>query len=171
MHIILMMAVTVDGKIAKDSGHFPDWTSKEDKRMFAEVSKSHGVVIMGENTFSTLPGPLPGRLNVVFTLEDHKMPIESVKWVSGDPRAVISELENMGYDSAILGGGSYLNNVFLKKGLIDEIMLTVEPKIFGSGLSLFTDEADVDLKIKEAKKLNDNSVLLHYRVIYKEIED
>jgi dihydrofolate reductase len=164
-----MMAVTVDGKIAKSSDHFPDWTSKEDKKMFADISKEHGVVIMGDKTFNTFPAPLPDRLNVVFTLEENPQPIEGVKWVSGEPEKVIEELEEAGYDSAILGGGSYLNNLFLKKNLIDEIILTIEPKIFGSGLSLFTDEVDVDLVIKEANKINENSLVVKYKVIKKEL--
>lgn len=32
-----MMAMTVDGKIAKTADHFPDWTSKEDKKLFAKI--------------------------------------------------------------------------------------------------------------------------------------
>jgi dihydrofolate reductase len=165
MHIILMMAVTADGKIAKSNDHFPDWTSSEDKKMFSNISKEHGVVMMGDTTFYTLKGPLPGRLNVVFTLDENLAPIEGVKWVKGEPEKVIEELEGMGYNSAILGGGATINSLFLKKNLIDEMILTIEPKIFGSGLSLFTDEFNIDLAIKEAKKLNDNSMVVRYKVI------
>lgn len=165
MKIILMMAVTMDGKIAKNSDHFPDWTSKEDKKMFARVSKEHGVVMMGEKTFKTFPSPLPGRLNVVFTMEENPPEIEGVKWVTGEPEKVLEELEQMGYKSAILGGGAYLNTMFLKKGLVDEIMITVEPKIFGAGLSLFAEEVDAELKLIGTEKINDDSVVLKYKVI------
>ena len=34
MKITMLMAVTADGKIARNSSHFPDWTSKEDKKVF-----------------------------------------------------------------------------------------------------------------------------------------
>src|SRR4030042_416691 len=105
--VILMMAATADGKIAKNSSHFPDWTSKEDKKLFAEISKEHGVVLMGDKTFFTFPAPLFDRLNVVFTLEKNLPQIESVKWVTGEPENVLAELEEMGYKSAILGGGSH----------------------------------------------------------------
>ena len=64
MKIILMMAMTADGKIAKNSDHFPDWTSKEDKKMFMRVTKEVGVVIMGDKTFFTFPKALPERLLV-----------------------------------------------------------------------------------------------------------
>jgi dihydrofolate reductase len=71
MKVIMMMAMTLDGKIAKSSDHFPDWTSKEDKKLFAKTSKEAGVVIMGDKTFFTFPAPLKDRLNVVFTLEEN----------------------------------------------------------------------------------------------------
>ena len=67
----MVMAETLDGKIAKTSNHFPDWTSREDKKFFQRVSKEIGVMIMGDKTFATFPAPLPGRLHVVFTLEEN----------------------------------------------------------------------------------------------------
>lgn len=161
-----MMAVTADGKIAKSSDHFPDWTSKEDKKMFAKISKEHGVVIMGDKTFFTFPKPLPDRLNVVFTLEKNPPEIENVKWVSGEPQKVLEELEGMGYKSAILGGGSFLNTQFLKNKLVDEIYLTIEPKIFGDGLGILGGDFDVNLKLLNVEKINDDSVMLKYKVLY-----
>jgi len=189
-----MMAMTADGKIAKSSDHFPDWTSREDKKMFAEVTKKHGVVIMGDKTFFTLapkpqknassntgskekndgsfgagqafPKPLPGRLSVVFTLLKKPPKMKKVMWVKGEPKKVLKKLEKMGYESAILGGGAYLNTQFLKKKLINEIWLTVEPKIFGDGLGVFGGDFDANLKLKKVDKINKNAVLLKYKVIY-----
>jgi len=165
MKIILMMAVTADGKIAKSSDHFPDWTSKEDKKMFVEVTKEHGVVLMGEKTFYTFPKPLPDRLNVVFALEKNPPETEGVKWVSGEPEKVLEELETMGYKSAILGGGAGLNTQFLQKRLINEIWLTIEPKIFGDGLGVFNGDFNQDLKLLSVEKLNENSVVMKYEVL------
>lgn len=165
MHIVLMMAVTADGKIARSSDHFPDWTSPEDKKMFQAVSKEHGVVIMGEKTFKTFPKPLPDRLNVVFTLEKNPPDTAGVKWVSGEPEKVLAELEKEGYKSAILGGGTYMNSQFLEQKLIDEIWLTLEPKIFGDGLGVFGGDFEVDLKLISLEKINDDSVVVKYKVI------
>lgn len=161
-----MMAVTADGKIAKTSGHFPDWTSKEDKKIFAEISKKHGVVMMGEKTFATFPSPLKDRLNVVFTLEKNPPKISGVKWVSGEPEPVLMELEKTGYTSALLGGGAFLNTLFLEKKLISEIILTVEPKIFGSGIGLFNGDFNINLNLLEIKKINNGSLMLKYKILY-----
>jgi dihydrofolate reductase len=164
--VTLMMAITLDGKIAKDSQQFANWTSKEDKKLFVEVSNQHRVIMMGENTFNTFPGPLKNRLNVVFSRQDNPPVKEGVKWVSGDPKIVLDELQDMGYSSALLGGGSFLNSLFLKEKLISEIILTVEPKIFGQGLSLFNEDFDINLELQEMKKLNDNTIMLRYKIIY-----
>lgn len=161
----MVMAVTADGRIAKGANHFPDWTSTEDKQFFAKTSKKHGVVIMGDKTFNTFPAPLKERLNVVFTLEKNPKEIEGVRWVSGEPENVLKELEEMGYESAVLGGGAFINGMFLEKGLIDEIAITVEPKIFGDGISLFKGDFDMDLELIDVEKINENSVVLKYKVI------
>ena len=164
--VTLIMAMTADGKIAKNSTQLANWTSHEDKKLFVEISKQHGVIMMGENTFNTFPKPLPGRLNVVFTKQENPEEINEVKWVSGEPEKVLEELEILGYKSALLGGGATLNSLFLKNKLINEIILTVEPKIFGSGLSLFNEDINADLELITMKKLNENTIMLKYKVIY-----
>ncbi len=89
----MMMAMTADGKIAKDKTQFADWTSREDKKLFVEISKDCGVVMMGENTFKTFPAPLKERLNVVFTENLDQTEVPGVKYVSGEPSLVLEELE------------------------------------------------------------------------------
>ncbi len=160
-----MMASTVDGKIGKDSNHFADWTSKEDKKLFSQISKEQKVIIMGENTFKTFPAPLPERLNVVFSHQAQKE-IEGVKWVKGDPKIVLDELEKSGYNKALLGGGAQINSLFLEQKLINEIIITYEAKIFGSGLSIFAKEHDINLKLLELNKLSDDVFFARYQVIY-----
>ena len=164
--VIMMLATTADGKIAKNDNHFPDWTSKEDKQYFKEITKESGVIMMGDKTFATLPGALPGRLNVIFTQELNKPEIENVKWVSGELEPVLHELETMGYKSAILGGGAFLNSLFLEKKLISELIITIEPKIFGAGLSLFSKDAAIDMELLECKNLNKNTIALRYKINY-----
>lgn len=163
--VTLIMALTADGKIAKNKDHFANWTSKEDKQVFIQTSKDFGMIMMGYNTFKTFPSPLKNRLNVVFS-EKAEEELEGVKWVKGEPEKVLKDLEEMGFKKALLGGGTSLNTLFLQKKLINEIILTVEPKIFGSGLSLFNDDFDLNLELLELKKINQNSYLVRYKIIY-----
>lgn len=160
-----MMVVTLDGIIAKSSNHFPDWSSSEDKKLFAKISKEKKVLIMGENTYNTFPQNLPGRLHVVFSLEENHPKKEGVKWVKGEPEDVIEELEKDGHKEAILGGGAFINGLFAERGLIDEVILTVEPKLFGKGLTLFDRDLDINLKFKSVEKLNEDTLALRYDVL------
>ena len=163
--VTLMMAISADGKIAKDKNQLANWTSPEDKKIFIAESKKHGVVMMGENTFNTFLSPLPSRLNVVFS-ENPKSDYDNVKYVSGEPEKALMELEKMGYKSALLGGGCFLNSLFLKNKLISEIILTVEPVIFGTGLPLFDCETTAKLELKSLEKINEHSFVIKYEVTY-----
>src|SRR5437660_429630 len=139
MKVILVAAVTIDGKLARNPAHFVDWTSREDKRIFYTISKRAGVIIIGNNTYRTLPAPLPGRLHTVLTYDltgKESLP-GVVEYTNEPPELILEKLEARGYKEAVLGGGSQINALFMERGLVDEISLTVEPLIFGLGVDLF----------------------------------
>ncbi|MDM8539056.1 dihydrofolate reductase, partial [Desulfobacterales bacterium HSG17] len=71
------MAQTLDGKIAKDADHFPDWTGPEDKKLFVKLTKQAGCLIMGSKTYDTIGRPLPGRKNVIMTKDKKKLEVNS----------------------------------------------------------------------------------------------
>lgn len=161
------MATTLDGLIAKDKNHFANWTSKEDKKLFVAESKKHGVIIMGENTFKTFKKPLPGRLNVVFSYENKETSnYENLKYVNDEPENVLQDLEKKGYKSVLLGGGAIINSLFLEKKLINEIIITIEPKLFGQGLSIFASPCNIDLNLIKLEKLNNDVFYVHYKLKY-----
>ena len=161
------MAITPDGKIAKHSTQLADWTSKADKKIFVEETKKAGVIVMGKTTYDTIGRPLPNRLNVVMSLEpDTSKNISGVlEFTNTKPKDLIKELGQRGFENIIIGGGATINGLFLKENLIDEIWLTIEPKIFGEGLPLFKG-ADVDLNLEliEVKNLDTNVIQLRYKI-------
>jgi dihydrofolate reductase len=166
MKIILMAAVTIDGKIARHESHFVDWSSREDKKLFYSTSKRAGVIIVGHNTYRTFPSPLPGRLHVVLTTNVHgkeSIPGE-VEYTSDTPEQIVASLEARGYTEAVLTGGAQINALFLKADLVNEIWMTVEPLIFGLGVDLFRGVAfERRAELLHVETLNDGgSVLLKY---------
>jgi dihydrofolate reductase len=166
MKVTLLMAITLDGKIGKSPDHFPDWTGKEDKRLFAELSRKAGAVIMGSKTFDTMGMPLPGRKNVVLTRDKtRKSEWQNLVFSNESPSTLLKGLENEGFSEVILAGGALVNSLFAEENLIDEIIVTISPKIFGYGLSLFGQEISMELKLKELKRLGKNLVYLKYHVI------
>lgn len=162
------MAITLDGKIAKHANQFADWTSKADKKMFVAETKKAGVIVMGETTYNTIGRPLPNRLNIVLSHEPerHESIPGSLEFIKATPKEIVSLLEKRGFETVILGGGATVNGSFLKESLIDEIWLTIEPKIFGEGLPLFNG-ADVNLNLEliSVEKIDENVLQVRYRVI------
>jgi dihydrofolate reductase len=172
MKLILIMAMTADGKIGRNSAHFPDWTCREDKRMFKQISQQAGVVIMGSKTFDTIGKALPGRLNVVLTRRpEHYTGTQNLLFWSQSPRALLNELTSKGYSTAVLAGGGTINSLFVREELIDELLLTIAPKLFGQGLSLFSEPLDLDLALQHVRCLENETVLLTYRMNYPDGRD
>jgi dihydrofolate reductase len=166
MKVILLMAMTLDGKIGLSPDHFPDWTGKEDKKLFATLSKRAGALIMGSKTFDTIGHPLPGRKNIVLTRDARRQAEwENLTFTDASPQAILKNLGKEGYSEVILAGGALVNSLFAEAKLIDEIIVTISPKIFGHGLSLFTPEISMELKLKEIERLGEGLVYLRYRVI------
>lgn len=170
MKIIICMAQTADGKIAKSKNHLANWTSKEDKKHFIELTKKHQVLIMGETTFNTIGRPLPGRLNFILSKDPeknkNKVQKDLLEFFSGTPKDVVRHLSDRNFESAILGGGAFTNASFLKNGLVDEIYLTTESLLFGQGFGFCEGlENDIKLEILEINQLSKNTFVTHYKVI------
>ena len=56
MKVILLMAMTLDGKIAKNDHHFPDWTGSADKKLFVEITKKAGEIFLNEGGSVSIVG-------------------------------------------------------------------------------------------------------------------
>jgi dihydrofolate reductase len=165
MHIILIAAVSLDGKMARHAAHLSDWTSPEDKRLFREETRRAGVIILGHNTFKTLARPLPGRLHIVLTHTPGAQPNVPgvVEYTAAPPAAGVADLAERGYASAALVGGAQINALFLAADLVDELWLTVEPVIFGAGIGVFSGLVfDRRARLISLTPLNANTFVARY---------
>ncbi len=168
MKVIFFCAQTLNAKIAHGSDELVDWTSPEDKKFFTEETKKCGVVIMGSSTHKTIGRILPGRLNVVMTRspDASKNQDGALEFTDKPPRQILLDLAGRGFSSVAVIGGAQIFTQFLEEGLCDELAITIEPKIFGAGINIFNDFLrDVSLKLLEVRKLNEDAVLLYYRII------
>ena len=166
MHVHLLMALTVDGKIARDSNHFPDWTGSEDKRYFAEVTRRAGVVVMGSRTFDTIGKPLPERRNIVLTRNrQRRSHWENLIFTGLPPAEILNGLERDGFRSAVLAGGATINTLFAQQNLIAELTVTHTPKVFGTGIGLFKTSLDLNLELTGTRPLGKPLIALNSRVL------
>ena len=166
MKVTLLMALTADGKIGKDAAHFPDWSGKEDKKRFKKITLDAGVVIMGSATYDTIGKPLPGRKNIVLTRKTDRISNhDNLVFTNQKPAEILKDLTSEGFENAILIGGAKINYLFEREGLIHEMILTYCPKLFGTGLGVFSDEVLVDLRLLSLEQLDDNVFWAHYKIL------
>ncbi|ACN13991.1 FolA [Desulforapulum autotrophicum HRM2] len=164
MKVILVMAMTLDGKIARDSNHSADWTGKDDKKKFVEITKRAGAMIMGSKTFDTIGRALPGRKNIVMTRNRSRKSDGNLIFTDQPPDLILKGLDREGFSEVALIGGTQINSLFAQANLIDEIFVTVVPIFFGRGLSLFDCEMDNQLELLGTEIISDQSLVLRYRV-------
>jgi dihydrofolate reductase len=163
----IIAAVTADGLIAENENHAAMWTSKEDKKRFVELTKRAGVVVMGSRTFRTLPRPLKERLNVVYTRGHAFDGQENVLVTQDEPRILLEKLEARGLKEVAICGGSQVYTAFMKARAVGKIFLTIEPIVFGKGMTLFNEafpHTHLELISKEATETG--TLLLEYKVNY-----
>lgn len=143
------MVLSLDGRSTKGDGSPNLWASLEDQAHFKNLKKKIGVVIMGRKTYEAAGKPGgDGIRRIVMSRESgFELPTD--------------------IDEALLVGGSELNAEFFKRELINEIYLTIEPEIFGSGLPLAQMAGlDVQLELINMQQLNPRgTLLLHYKCL------
>lgn len=148
MKIILAMVLSLDGKSTKADLSPNLWASVEDQGFFHDLKHKIGTIIVGRKTWEAAGKPDgDGIRRIVMSRETgFSLPDDVAE--------------------ALLVGGSELNAEFFKRKLINEIYLTIEPKIFGEGLPLAQIAGlEVQLELLTVKQLNQQgTLLLHYNV-------
>lgn len=166
MKVSLIAAISADGYIARTRDELVDWTSKDDKKLFVEITKRAGVVIMGGNTFRTIGKALTGRHHIVYSRQELHRP--DIEVTQESPPELIARLEQEGVRAVVICGGHAIYSMFLAADMVDEVYLTVEPTLFGQGVRLADSLLDVKLRLIHHELLNEDSVLLHYEIIKQE---
>ncbi len=167
MKYVAIAAVTLDGKIAKHSKHFSSWTSKEDKDFLHKELDKSDVIIVGNSTYKTAIKPLSKRNCIVFSKSGGRMNRKSENLIYVNPAKIdIKKLiRKKGYKKIAILGGAQTYAYCLKNNMLDELYLTIEPIVFGQGLSLFESNSifTKHFKLLSVKKLNSHgSILLKY---------
>jgi len=162
MKVYIIAAVTADGFIAKSKDQLIDWTSREDKKFFSEMTSKSGVIVLGGNTFRTFKSLLPGRRHIVYTRND--IDDEKVETTSESPGELIKRLSDEGLSEVAICGGSSIYSMFLNAGVVTDVYLTIEPLLFGGGIKLLDTEMEIKLELHSIQKLNQGTLLVHYKV-------
>lgn len=167
MEVCIVVAISADGKIAEKEGQSSrEWASDADRDFFVQKTGEAGVVVMGRKTYETIGAPLPNRLNIVMTRRaaDYESIEGTLEYTKASPESILTDLEIRGFKTVAVAGGSQVYSAFLKAGLITDLYLTIEPVLFGEGITLAAGFKRIDLELVETQKLSSQTMMLHYRV-------
>jgi dihydrofolate reductase len=175
MKTIVIFVTTLDGKITKwGDPHVQRWSSKEDQEYFKKVWNESPLTVIGSSTFDFDPiKPSLSSLLVVLTKNPEKYKkyelAKHLEFSSETPTQLAERFEKAGYDQMLVVGGPHVATSFFAANLVDELWLTLEPKIFGKGGNfVIEEELDIELELLSIEKINERGTLIaKYKVMKK----
>lgn len=175
MKSVLVFVSSLDGKVTKwGNPQVRNWSSAQDQAYYQKLLGTEKLIIMGSNTFNAdhFP-PSPSRLLLVMTkdvLKYKKYEAEGqIEFTNKSPLELTEFFRKKNYENMVIVGGAHVATSFFKEGLIDELWLTIEPKIFGTGGTFVTEEKlDINLKLISCESVNEQGTLITKYAVIKE---
>jgi len=173
MKTILIFVSSLDGKITRwGNPMIRSWSSKSDQEHFDAIWKDTHVIIMGSGTYNPDPvKPVSRHLFVILTRHPERYKSREIpgqlEFTDDSPLLLMERFQKANEDKLLIVGGAQIAALFLKAQLIDELWLTIEPRIFGIGASFVNDEKlNIELKLLSCEQANEQGTLiLKYKVI------
>ena len=165
------VATTLDGFIAHQDGSFDGflWDDEVVADFFASY-EWFDAVLMGRKTYEVglregKTDPYPTMKSYVFSRTMEESPDEKVELISEDAVERVRALKQQPGKAVWLCGGAELASTLFVADLIDELIVKLNPVVFGSGIPLFSGAIrTTQLELTEHKVYANGTVLLHYRV-------
>ena len=167
--IVCNLATSVDGFISDENGGV-DWLdgfNAEDYGMIGFFEQC-GTAVMGSKTyeqalaFNSWFGKMEGLVFTSRQLPPFKN--EVINFFNGDPTDIVQELRKKEKDSWLVGGGKLITT-FIDLHLLDELIITIVPRLLGKGLALCPSIKEVSkLQLLDSKTYKDGVVQVKYRI-------
>lgn len=170
--LIYHIAATIDGFIAHPDGTIDGFIPEGDHvgDYLHSVKEDYDAVLMGRRTYEFgfqfgVTNPYPWMSQYVISRSMLKSPDRNVKLVSEKIGPFVEEMKKADGKNIYLCGGSELATNLLELALIDEVIIKLNPVIFGSGIPIFAAGKDsVDLELIRNRTYESGVLLLHYRI-------
>jgi dihydrofolate reductase len=171
--VVLIVAISLDGCITKHSSAGTAWTSEADQVHFRRELSTVDAHVFGSGTYLTERPRIraalsTGKRRVVMTRTPDEYAADAVagalEFTDGSPASIVEGLRADGFTRLAVLGGSVVYSAFLAAELCDQVLVTVEPRVFGSGTRFAGIETALDttLCLNAVEHLNDDTLLLRY---------
>jgi len=177
MKVQLYMAMSLDGVIALPEGS-EEFLSHQNWQTFCEAVAEHRCFVVGRKTFeavSAWTGPynfdsFHDVTKIVVSRKNTGMSKPGYNFVSS-PEDALRVAQTRGHSSLVVTGGGELNNAFLQRDLVDNLVVNIEPVVVGAGIRLFGDTGTlVRLQFIDTKLLPEGILQVRYAVMRGEQE-
>ena len=169
----LYLEISVDGLIATSnrvSNEISEWSDSAWASWCGHCTVSNNLVV-GRDTYTELT-----QIDVLDILNpDHKVVVSSQNlelvdtWVQcSNPNQAVEYLASCNVENIIVGGGRQLGLAFVNAGLIDELVLDVQPILFGNGTQLLGElDNSIQLELKHCEMLGHGAIKVQYKLLKK----
>jgi dihydrofolate reductase len=173
MIITAVVVCSIDGFIVPSDGRrVASWSSAEDKEHFFGLVRQATGIVKGRKTWWENRDVIkltPKTLRTVITREPAKFAKDEVagqlEFSSASPAEIAKKYQQAGHQELLVLGGSEIYRSFLSAGVVDKLVVTVEPVVFGAGVKLFSGEVEQELQVESVRRLNERgSLVVSYKI-------
>ena len=171
MKVILDMAMSVNGIIARKN-FTEDFLAEYNWEVFCKFANKVGCLIFGRKTYEIIKDPKEYDISPIKNVykiivsKNKNLKSKNKFFFVKSPKEALSIAKTLGFKEVLLAGGGNINSEFMKLGLVDEIFLNINPVIVNNGIKVFGESNfEYKLKLLEIKKLKDNILRIHYKML------
>ncbi len=147
----LIITLSANGSFGIGGKRTFDWTSKEDKLWFKEITKRYRVIVTGRLTFETFGTSLSGRILYVITRDPSR-----IKKLTDVHPVTLAEFKALDLNSyCLIGGISMINQLFDE---LDTLYISRHKHVEIPG-----EEFDLDLDSFELEHIEEGKEITKYR--------
>jgi len=172
MRTVLIAAISLDGFITRHNQPGSGFTSPEDKRYFRETVLQFDTLIFGSANYEFSKNWISShlradQLKIVLTRNPGRYTADfrenELEFTADSPNEILQNLRRRGRQNVAILGGGIIYGWFLEQNAVDELWLTLEPRIFGQGVKFAAAKIDPGLELLSATNLAPSTLLLKYR--------
>lgn len=170
--ITIEMACSINGLIATEDGN-EEFLSHRGWEIMLEFLNEYDVLIWGRKTWENILSWGEEYLNnlkdiniiILSKTIDKKSEFPNVTYCNSIEEC-LELCDKLKYKKLFISGGATINNTFMEKGIVDDIILNYNPFILNKGIPLFNGKYfENKLKLEKVVKEKDDILQVHYSVI------